>query len=293
MGRRRRHRDEGLLVDIMNSCFELFQHTPFWLGPLMALGSFACFYWLLPRIFVKPEAIGASLYVLMFRLLACAVAGAVAVGWIGAEIRKLRSRKLYDNAASTGHVRDISWQDFEHLVGEHFRRQGYMAEVVGSPAGDGGIDVLLHGKGEQVLVQCKHWRAYKVSVREVRELHSVVVSGRANRGILITSGQFTGEARDYAQKTGIELIDGGALQQLLLHAESAAAIPTATAPRPARLTKSDALPSTPNTAPDAAPRCPRCGNAMVRRVARSGSNAGRPFWGCPAFPKCREIVNIA
>jgi len=38
--------------------------------------------------------------------------------------------------------------------------------------------------------------------------------------------------------------------------------------------------------------CPKCGAAMVRRVAKRGENAGNEFWGCSAFPKCRSIVQI-
>ncbi len=38
------------------------------------------------------------------------------------------------------------------------------------------------------------------------------------------------------------------------------------------------------------PACPRCGTEMVLRKARKGANAGKPFWGCPNFPKCRAIV---
>jgi hypothetical protein len=43
-------------------------------------------------------------------------------------------------------------------------------------------------------------------------------------------------------------------------------------------------------APDTPPRCPRCASVMVRRTAKGGDNAGKPFWGCPKFPRCREIV---
>jgi ssDNA-binding Zn-finger/Zn-ribbon topoisomerase 1 len=35
------------------------------------------------------------------------------------------------------------------------------------------------------------------------------------------------------------------------------------------------------------PRCPRCGAAMVRR---HNSASGQPFWGCPAYPRCRGTV---
>ena len=38
--------------------------------------------------------------------------------------------------------------------------------------------------------------------------------------------------------------------------------------------------------------CPRCGAPMVKRVAAKGANAGREFYGCSRFPKCRGIVNI-
>ena len=41
---------------------------------------------------------------------------------------------------------------------------------------------------------------------------------------------------------------------------------------------------------DSPPACPKCGRPMVQRVARKGSNAGNPFWGCPSFPRCKGIV---
>ena len=40
-----------------------------------------------------------------------------------------------------------------------------------------------------------------------------------------------------------------------------------------------------------APRCPKCEQPMVRRTARRGANAGREFWGCSEFPRCRGIVS--
>lgn len=37
------------------------------------------------------------------------------------------------------------------------------------------------------------------------------------------------------------------------------------------------------------PACPKCAAPMVRRHVKAGDNAGREFWGCSAFPKCRGI----
>jgi four helix bundle suffix protein len=35
------------------------------------------------------------------------------------------------------------------------------------------------------------------------------------------------------------------------------------------------------------PACPRCGQPMVRRTAKTGPRAGSQFWGCSKFPDCK------
>lgn len=40
-------------------------------------------------------------------------------------------------------------------------------------------------------------------------------------------------------------------------------------------------------------RCPKCGAEMVLRTAKRGANAGKEFWGCVNYPKCREIVTLS
>ena len=37
--------------------------------------------------------------------------------------------------------------------------------------------------------------------------------------------------------------------------------------------------------------CSKCGAEMVLRKATKGKNAGNEFWGCSAFPKCRNVVS--
>lgn len=38
--------------------------------------------------------------------------------------------------------------------------------------------------------------------------------------------------------------------------------------------------------------CPKCGSILVKRTAKKGKNAGKQFWACSAFPKCRYIETI-
>lgn len=40
------------------------------------------------------------------------------------------------------------------------------------------------------------------------------------------------------------------------------------------------------------PLCPKCGRPMVIRVAQRGQRAGQSFYGCPNFPRCREVTPI-
>jgi len=43
---------------------------------------------------------------------------------------------------------------------------------------------------------------------------------------------------------------------------------------------------------DDAPSCPLCGKPMRQRTAKSGRNAGLPFWGCTAYPECKGVREV-
>jgi restriction system protein len=84
---------------------------------------------------------------------------------------RYKRRALHEQVAGSpdrGALNDMSWQQFEALVGEAFRRQGYAVTETGGGGADGGIDLSLKKEGETFLVQCKQWKAYKVSVTTVR-----------------------------------------------------------------------------------------------------------------------------
>ena len=165
-------------------------------------------------------------------------------------------------------LNDMSWQQFEALVGEAFRRKGYTVTETASGA-DGGIDLVLKKQGETFLVQCKQWKAYKVGVSIVRELYGVMAAKGAAGGFVVTSGVFTDEARAFATGRNIELIDGKALHALI------SGVPT-----PANATSAT---STLNSAP----ACPICQSPMEKRIAKRGANAGNAFWGCSQYPACK------
>lgn len=168
-------------------------------------------------------------------------------------------------------LNNMSWQQFEALVGESFRRKGYAVTETGGGGADGGIDLALKKDGETFLVQCKQWKAYKVGVTTVRELYGVMAASGTTGGFVVTSGVFTDEARAFAIGRNIELMDGEALHALI----RGVSVPTKVAP---------VLQAVSTTS---APACPICQSAMVKRTAKRGANSGNAFWGCSQYPACK------
>lgn len=186
--------------------------------------------------------------------------------------------KNYSNA-----LQNITWREFELLVGEAFRMRGFSVTETGGGGSDGGIDLVLRKDSEIFLVQCKQWRAYKVSVNVVRELLGVMVTKGAAGGFVVTSGVFTAEAHLFTKGQNIELIDGSKLAAMIAKARTAITIDTFEKTSDSQpLAKQPAIPIAP-------PPCPQCGDTMVKRVAKKGMNAGNLFWGCTGFPKCRGV----
>lgn len=110
---------------------------------------------------------------------------------------------------------------FERLSQRLLREAGFTQVVVTGSTGDGGID----GYGTlqvnplvsfKVLFQCKRY-SKSVSPSQVRDFRGAM-AGRADKGIIITTGTFTAEARREASRDGvvaIELIDGEKLIDML------------------------------------------------------------------------------
>lgn len=40
------------------------------------------------------------------------------------------------------------------------------------------------------------------------------------------------------------------------------------------------------------PSCPKCGSGMVRRQGKTDALAGKEFWGCEQYPRCRSVLPI-
>lgn len=126
--------------------------------------------------------------------------------------RLLNKAKRSDNLAHA--LSQMSWREFEFLIGQMFRERGYsVAEGKGSS--DGGIDLTLFKDGKTLLVQCKHWKSSRVGVTVVRELLGVMTVRKAHHGLVICSGGYTKEAYAFAKEANISLMGLAQLERAL------------------------------------------------------------------------------
>ena len=218
------------------------------------------------------------------------VPAALLIGAAVSFFKRLHRRSLFTKARShpMATVSSMTWRQFEMLVGESFRHRGFDVAEVGGNGPDGGIDLVLSKSGEQFLVQCKQWRARQVSVTVVRELYGVMAAQGATGGYVVTAGQFTRDAREFAEGRNIQLVDADSITGLIGDSEV-----RLTPNTPHVLTDPILEPTAPTGAAPTPPACPRCGIPMVERVAKQGQYAGQSFWGCSRYPTCREIVRTA
>ncbi|MFQ5813018.1 MAG: restriction endonuclease [Anaerolineae bacterium] len=144
------------------------------------------------------------------------------------QMRKARAASAEDTLDET--EEETTWRDellgallemepsaFERLAQRLLRESGFIQVEVTGRSGDGGID----GKGImrlggllsfRVIFQCKRYRG-PVTVSQVRDFRGAMV-GRADKGLLLTTGNFTKEAMKEATRDGapaIDLIDGDQL----------------------------------------------------------------------------------
>ena len=147
---------------------------------------------------------------------------------------KAQARQSKETSAEEEIDRTVEWQQqvldaihkmppdaFERLTQRLLRESGFIQVEVTGRSGDGGIDghgILRLGGliSFNVIFQCKKWQN-SVGASQVRDFRGAMV-GRADKGLLITTGSFTKDALKEATRDGaptIDLVDGDQLAEKL------------------------------------------------------------------------------
>ena len=97
----------------------------------------------------------------------------------------------------------LSASDFEELIAELFRIDGYTVELLGSwNEADGGVDILavkrdIGSNQFRTAIQCKRYsRGKRVSAAPIRALAGVLDRYKAHAGVFVTTSDFTSPAKE-------------------------------------------------------------------------------------------------
>jgi hypothetical protein len=135
------------------------------------------------------------------------LAGTFLLMWLAVQIQAGRRRNLIE---WTTDLRRLDSEEFEWLVGEVYRREGWTVEERGRrDRSDGGIDLVLRRGRERVIVQCKRWTAWQVGVDDIRAFGGALSREGLPRGagVFVTLSSFTEQARAEGKQLGLTLID--------------------------------------------------------------------------------------
>lgn len=269
----RRRRNPGIF-DMAYDILELvFKVLPPWTCIPAALASYLAVVWYGTNKVSNP-----ALHQLWHMFGGVMAVLCLMAGFKGWQFQRAR-RRFLEQEIDLQWVEKLTWREFETNVAAVYRKRGYCVEHLGGNGPDGGIDIVLVKGGRKTVVQCKHWRTSKVGVKPIRELYGVMTAEKADAAILIASGSYTPDAKEFAKGKPIELLGRDEFITLVREFQTA----LRGQKPPPRETSTPAQTAPPVTAPVSTPACPSCNSPMVLRTAKQSANAGKQFWGCSNF----------
>lgn len=179
-----------------NSIFAILLRSSWWISAAIALLFFA-------------GAAGAPnptvTVVLFFGALPFVVLAAVAA-W---KQRHLPSATSVARVAER--VQAMSWQEFSSVLQTGFREDGCEVTVLNGQQ----ADFSLRRKHRLAVVSAKRWKASRVGVQQLKELHAARQAHDGHESIYVTLGEISDAARAYAKTNQIQFMTASELARLL------------------------------------------------------------------------------
>ncbi len=174
-----------------NSLFAILARSPWWVSFLIAAGMFMAVRQFLPD------------YAAAFSTLPFLGIAAYA-GW-----RQLRAPSPERVSASLEALRAMSWQNFSEKIEAVFRADGYRVDAVAGEA----VEFTLHKDGRVTLVACKRWKVAQGGIAPLRALVDAKAAHEAHECLFVTAGELSPNARAFAVREKIRLLEGVELGQ--------------------------------------------------------------------------------
>jgi restriction system protein len=167
-------------------------------------------------------AIAAALFVALQAFLPAIVAASAAVPFAGIALwaawRAFHSRP----AANLDELRALSWEAFEPMLADAFRREGYEVE-----AQRGAADFALRRGGRLAIASGRRWKVAQTGVAPLRELVDAGKAREADECIFVAAGEVTPQAREFAAANRVRLVGDTELSQMIARVQRAKPVKSA------------------------------------------------------------------
>jgi restriction system protein len=168
-----------------DTLFRILTRQPWWVSALVAAGLFAIAQLIFPPVapFVALPFIGVAAY----------------AGYL-----QMRGSGHVNVEEQLAALRGMSWENFSLVISEAYRRQGYQVEE----SRDKAYDYALLRNGRRTLLLCRRWKVNQVGAGPLQDLNDAVARTDAYNGICIATGEYSANARTYAQGQPLTLLAG-------------------------------------------------------------------------------------
>lgn len=134
--------------------------------------------------------------------------------------KRVRNRSLLSKNRTLKKLKRLSWDDFELLTMELFKKKGWNVKGNEKKGADGGVDVWIEKtsftkKNISAIVQCKRYDDALVTIKVIREMFGLMHEYEVDEVYIVTTSRFTKECYHFIEGKKITLIDGVTLVKMI------------------------------------------------------------------------------
>ncbi len=179
-----------------NSLFAILLRSPWWISMAIAVVFGVASRALLPPDYVIFGAMGG---------LPFAVIGVIAA------VRQFSAPSASKVAAVQEAAGAMAWREFADAIEQALKMDGFHVERLAQ----GAADFSVVKSGRRSLVGARRWKAANLGVETLRELAAASTAAEAQGSIIVTLGEVSDNARQFAKSHGVQIIQGRELAALL------------------------------------------------------------------------------
>ncbi len=153
-------------------------------------------------------------FLMAIKILIISIFLPVVLLWFIAHCIRHNKRKTDISFFEKNQIKSLTGTEFEQLLLELFQKMGYKVELT-KVTGDFGADLIISKNGKKSIIQAKRYDK-TVGVRAVQEIISARSHYKIYDAYVVVSSSFSRAAMELADDARVFLIDGDALEKLLI-----------------------------------------------------------------------------